>query len=630
MKTHSPIIWILLVGAASLVACEMPRVGAPHHVIGSTLEPETAKTTRESRIHCGSDKIDTIDICQQARANSDELKWHQEHEWPYNGGRRSDPGAKNSPPLVCVSLSGGGIRSAAFSIGVLKGLSETNVQNTNHKLLDYVDILSGTSGGSYALSWYYMQHAVNGHTEKEIFDNEGTALRHLSANASFIGLPKYFGSGLANIVLLSPLNAILNGVFGTHANTSLAYHLYRSSIRNTFQEGEEKTLNDLNAVITERNLPYFIITTTSRIDESQFHHESLLRNTVFEFTPIRVGNDGLGYMSSSDESIRLNQIDDIVSVAGAAPDSSQIISGSAQRFLASFLNADYGRYILNYNDTRSKFRFYATKFAPFPIYFLTESYNHDLRGSEIYLSDGGHQENLAVYPLIRRQCQNIIIVDAEYDPNYEFGSYFKLKHAAEQELRVTMELTPTQLCKTFNQPNPECRENHIDFIETQLIKNFELPGTRGEADARREGIPYACCFSGQHPITEGQVKYFPILQEPSPPSTPDVDWRKLKLIYVKMSIDNDAFKGWDSLGEERKKEIRERIGVQATDYYAKSLRDKCEVRYWWKCNFPQFSTTQQSFTPEQFEAYVDLGSTMVKHHLHASTDNRHILSLKAK
>lgn len=348
MKTHSPFLWILLVATTSLVACEMPRVGAPHHVIGSTLQPNAANI-----IPCG--KMDKLDICQQAHANSGELKWYRDHEWQYNGTRRNAPTAQDSPPLVCVAFSGGGIRSAAFSIGVLKGLFEKHVDGSDHRLLDYVDILSGTSGGSYALSWYYMQQAANGQTEQQIFDSEGTALRHLSEHASFVNMFKYLGSGFANVVVLSPLNAFANGVLGTHTNTSWAYHIYRSSIRNTFQEGKEKTLNELNNVIHDHRLPYFIITTTSRIDESQLHHESLLRNTVFEFTPIRVGNDGLGYMSSSEESIRLNQIDDIVSVSGAAPDSSQVISGSAQRFLASFLNADYGRYIRNYNDTRSQF-----------------------------------------------------------------------------------------------------------------------------------------------------------------------------------------------------------------------------------------------------------------------------------
>ncbi|MDP1680899.1 MAG: patatin-like phospholipase family protein [Burkholderiales bacterium] len=38
----------------------------------------------------------------------------------------------------------------------------------------------------------------------------------------------------------------------------------------------------------------------------------------------------------------------------------------------------------------------------------------------IYLSDGGHFENLAIYELVRRRCQNILVVDAGADPNNTF------------------------------------------------------------------------------------------------------------------------------------------------------------------------------------------------------------------
>jgi hypothetical protein len=39
----------------------------------------------------------------------------------------------------------------------------------------------------------------------------------------------------------------------------------------------------------------------------------------------------------------------------------------------------------------------------------------------IYLSDGGHFENLAIYELIRRRCKLIVACDASCDPAREFG-----------------------------------------------------------------------------------------------------------------------------------------------------------------------------------------------------------------
>ena len=39
----------------------------------------------------------------------------------------------------------------------------------------------------------------------------------------------------------------------------------------------------------------------------------------------------------------------------------------------------------------------------------------------VYLSDGGHFENLAVYELVRRRCKLIVASDASCDPTYAFG-----------------------------------------------------------------------------------------------------------------------------------------------------------------------------------------------------------------
>lgn len=41
--------------------------------------------------------------------------------------------------------------------------------------------------------------------------------------------------------------------------------------------------------------------------------------------------------------------------------------------------------------------------------------------SFVYLSDGGHFENLGVYELVRRKCKLIVACDASCDPNYSFG-----------------------------------------------------------------------------------------------------------------------------------------------------------------------------------------------------------------
>jgi hypothetical protein len=58
----------------------------------------------------------------------------------------------------------------------------------------------------------------------------------------------------------------------------------------------------------------------------------------------------------------------------------------------------------------------------------------------IYLTDGGHIENLGLYELLRRRCQLIIVVDAESDPGMNFGALVKAQRFARIDLGTRIEL----------------------------------------------------------------------------------------------------------------------------------------------------------------------------------------------
>lgn len=54
-----------------------------------------------------------------------------------------------------LALSGGGIRSAAFAMGVMRGLSDTpSPEGDGRSMLDRIGYLSTVSGGGYAGGWY--------------------------------------------------------------------------------------------------------------------------------------------------------------------------------------------------------------------------------------------------------------------------------------------------------------------------------------------------------------------------------------------------------------------------------------------------------------------------------------------
>lgn len=58
----------------------------------------------------------------------------------------------------------------------------------------------------------------------------------------------------------------------------------------------------------------------------------------------------------------------------------------------------------------------------------------------VYLTDGGHIENLGIYEMLRRRCKVIVAVDAEADPQMRFGSFIALQIYARIDLGVRIDL----------------------------------------------------------------------------------------------------------------------------------------------------------------------------------------------
>ena len=84
-----------------------------------------------------------------------------------------------------------------------------------------------------------------------------------------------------------------------------------------------------------------------------------------------------------------------------------------------------------------------------PLYLLREMFGrlHE-NGQVVYVTDGGHIENLGVYELLRRRCRLIIAVDAEADPDLTFPSFVTLQRYARIDLGVRLSRMPWQEIQT--------------------------------------------------------------------------------------------------------------------------------------------------------------------------------------
>ena len=68
----------------------------------------------------------------------------------------------------------------------------------------------------------------------------------------------------------------------------------------------------------------------------------------------------------------------------------------------------------------------------------------------IYVSDGGHFENLGIYELVRRRCRYIIVSDAGCDPHYTFEDLGNAIRKCQIDLGIEISIDPASII-----PDPE-------------------------------------------------------------------------------------------------------------------------------------------------------------------------------
>jgi hypothetical protein len=84
----------------------------------------------------------------------------------------------------------------------------------------------------------------------------------------------------------------------------------------------------------------------------------------------------------------------------------------------------------------------------FAVYLFDELFGRTTsKGKYVYLSDGGHFENLGVYELIRRRCRHIVLCDAGADPKMAFWDLGSLVRKCREDFGVRIEIDISPLLK---------------------------------------------------------------------------------------------------------------------------------------------------------------------------------------
>jgi patatin-like phospholipase len=180
--------------------------------------------------------------------------------------------------------------------------------------------------------------------------------------------------------------------------------------------------------------PYHLINAALNIEASKHANRRGRNADFFIFSPLFTGSESTGYVETTameNQATGLT-VGTAMAVSGAAA-SSNMGSATIKPLTPTLaiLNVRLGFWLLNPIKVAGALkRAWLWKFVD-KLYFTKEMLGLlTEKSSIIYLTDGGHIENLGIYELLRRRCKLIIAVDGEADPDMAFGSLVKLERYA--------------------------------------------------------------------------------------------------------------------------------------------------------------------------------------------------------
>jgi hypothetical protein len=166
--------------------------------------------------------------------------------------------------------------------------------------------------------------------------------------------------------------------------------------------------------------PLHVINTTLNLVAENTLAAQERKSTSFTMSPLHAGSRDVGYRPAAEYADGIS-LGEALTTSGAAV--SPVMGPNASpalTFLLAVFNARLGVWLGNPGQAG-----HATWRRPLPEFGVAPLVNEMLgRTSEhnpyVYLSDGGHFENLGLYEMVRRRCRYIVLSDAGCDPDYCF------------------------------------------------------------------------------------------------------------------------------------------------------------------------------------------------------------------
>jgi hypothetical protein len=230
-------------------------------------------------------------------------------------------------------------------------------------------------------------------------------------------------------------------------------YLFRTNLDDAAEQNDNLKLQSLNAEGTVA--PYHILNAALNLQGSK---DPDLRGRMcdfFMFSKKYTGSDRTGYVSTHllekcDKHLNLGTA---MAISGAAASPNMgVTTNRSLIFLLTLLNIRLGYWLPHPSAVKrasiyDRLRLSGAK----PSLIWKEAMGSlDAKGSHINISDGGHLENLGIYPLLKRRCKFIVAIDVEADPNSVFNGLVTTMRLANIDMGVEIELNLEEIRKNID------------------------------------------------------------------------------------------------------------------------------------------------------------------------------------
>lgn len=302
--------------------------------------------------------------------------------------------------------------------------------------------------------------------------------------------------------------AVLSGFLGLWINTNkFSLHYYwrnrmmraylgvsrtrddRETTRNKFTDLD--LFDNLRMWLLDRR-PFHVVNVTLNLTGGDKLEWQDRKAESFTMSPLHCGSYWLGYRSSDVYGGKTGMslaTAAAISGAAASPNMGYMMTSSIVRFIMTLFNVRLGFWLGNPGPKGAKrnrpptYNLDSPRESVRPIAAEALGLTND-RNPYVYLSDGGHFENLGLYEMILRRCRFIVVSDASTDTDYDFESLVM----AIRQIRVDFGV-PIDMGEMKFDKRPDARNNYcaLGVIRYSCV---DKPGGNhhGETDPKYDGV----------------------------------------------------------------------------------------------------------------------------------------------